>query len=152
MPYLYLVITVICASTASIMGAFFNSKTQGKEDTSKLYNLIYGVSVLLGWSILFIIAPSFDVRVIPYSIGFGVCYIICEFGFVNALRTGSVSLTTLILNLALIATTVWGFFFWDTEFTWLVGIGLVLVVIAIWLCLYAGKEKGETKITLKWLI
>lgn len=152
MPYLYLVITVLCASTASIMGAFFNSRTQGKTDTSPVYNLVYGISVLIGWSVLFIMNPSFDAGVIPYSIGFGTCYIICEFGFVKALRTGSVSLSTLILNLALIATTVWGFFFWDTKFTWIVGVGLVLVVIAIWLCLYTGKEKGETKITLKWLV
>ena len=152
MPYFYLIITVLCASTASIMGAFFNSRTQGKKDTSAVYNLVYGISVLLGWTVLFITEPSFDAGVIPYSIGFGACYIICEFGFVNALRTGSVSLSTLILNLALIATTVWGFFFWDTKFTWLVGVGLVLVVIAIWLCLYTGKEKGGTKITFKWLI
>ena len=134
------------------MGAFYNSKTNGKRDAAPLYNLIYGISVLTGWIILFISEPSFDVGVIPYSVGFGTCYIICEFGFVKALRTGSISLTTLILNLALIATTVWGFFFWDTKFTWLVGIGLVLVVIAIWLCLYTGKEQNTAKITPKWII
>lgn len=152
MPYLYLIISILCAAAASVMGAFYNSKTNGKRDAAPLYNLIYGISVLTGWIILFISEPSFDVGVIPYSVGFGTCYIICEFGFVKALRTGSISLTTLILNLALIATTVWGFFFWDTKFTWLIGIGLVLVVIAIWLCLYTGKEKNAAKITPKWII
>ena len=152
MPYLYLILSILGAAAASVMGGMYGTRTAGKKDASPLYNLIYGTAVLSGWIALFILEPSFDAGVIPYAIGFGVSYIICEFGFVNALRTGSVSLTTLILNLALIATTVWGFFFWNEPFTLLKGIGLVLVVVAIWLCLYTGKEKGGARITWKWLI
>ncbi len=71
-------------------------------------------------------------------------------GLVYALKTGSVLLTSLILQLSLIGTTIWGFFFWDTKFSLVVGVGLVFVVVSLWLCLYTGK-KEERKLNPKWI-
>ena len=154
MAYLYLIASLFCMSTSSIFGAFFNRKTVGKKNPTDLYNLIVCLSAFVGWAILFAINPSFDAGVLLYAVGFGICYIICQIGLINALQCGPVSLTSLILQLSLIGTTVWGFFFWDTPFTLTVALGLVLVVIALWLCLYTGKVKdgAQSKITLKWLI
>lgn len=152
MDYFYLISSVAFLSTASVFGGYYNKRAEGCRNSSGLYNLLLCGAAFLGWVVLFLLDPVFDVRVLPYSLGFGACYAICEVGFINALRTGPVSLSTLFLNLALIATTVWGFFFWNTQFSLLVGIGLGLVIIALWLCLYTGKGKGEEKgISLKWL-
>jgi drug/metabolite transporter (DMT)-like permease len=150
MDYFYLISSVALASTASVFGGFYNRRAEGRRDTDALYNLLLCGAAFVGWVVLFLTNPVFDVRVLPYAAAFGVCYVICEFGFINALRTGPVSLSTLLLNLALIATTIWGFFFWNTEFSLFVGLGLGLVVVALWLCLYTGR--GEEKgLSLKWL-
>lgn len=79
---------------------------------------------------------------------------ICQIGNINALKTGSTALTSLMVQLSLIAVTVWGFFFWDTRFTGLVAVGLLLVILALCLCLYTPKRQGEEdkKLSLKWLI
>jgi drug/metabolite transporter (DMT)-like permease len=68
-------------------------------------------------------------------------------------------LTSLFISLSLIGVTVWGFFFWNTPFTLLVGLGLVLVVTAVTLCLYKGKgkdskeqEKSGRTISFKWIV
>ena len=44
--------------------------------------------------------------------------------------------------------------FWGADFTPCVGVGLVLVAIALFLCIYKGKEKQaeKKKFSLKWII
>lgn len=154
MPYVYLTLSVFFLASGSIFGGFYNRKNEERRGTAPLYNLILMCSVLLGWGILFLTAPSFDAGVLPYAIGFGAAYTLCQLGLINALRTGPVALTSLLLQLSLIGVTAWGFFFWDAPFTLPVGIGLLLVAISLWLCLYPGKrgEKTGERISLKWLI
>ena len=153
MSYFYLISCLFFMSSASIFGTFYNRKNAARKAPAPLYNLTYCIAVLLSWVILFLTEPIFEPRVLLYSLGFGISYAVCEIGFINALRTGSTMLTNLLLQLALIATTIWGFFFWDVAFSILTGIGLVLVVIALWCCLYNGKSaEPAKKISLKWLI
>ena len=142
MPYLYLISSVFFMSSSSVFGAFYNRKSAGKKDAPALYSFIYLFTVFLGWAVLFAITPSFEWKVLPYSLAFGAFYTVCQIGNINALKTGPTVLTSLMLQLSLIAVTAWGFFFWDSEFTWLVGVGLILVALALWLCLYTGKKKG----------
>lgn len=151
MPYLYLICTLFLSSGSGILGSFYNRKTVGKRDATALYNFLICSASFLGWVTLFLTDISFDARVIPYGLGFGISYALCMIGLINALRTGPISLTTLFLNLSLIATVIWGFFFWGTEPTVLVAIGLVLVIIALWLCLYTGRSNDGGKFSLKWL-
>ena len=64
------------------------------------------------------------------------------------------ALSSLIMQLSMISTTVWGFFFWESEITASVIVGLLLVIVALVLCLYTGKDgEGEKKrISAKWLL
>lgn len=154
MSYFYLIFSLVFMSTSSIFGGFFNRKNEKRINSTALYNFIYCTVAFICWIILFAIEPSFHVGVLPYAVGFGISYIIAQLGLINALQTGPISLTSLILQLSLIGTTLWGFVFWDTPFTLTVGIGLLLVVLSLWLCLYTGKSKASTqnKITVKWIL
>lgn len=154
MPYLYLISSVFFMSSGSVFGTFYNRRNAEKKDAPALYSFINLFTVFIGWAILFAVTPSFEWRVLPYSLAFGAFYTVCQIGGINALKTGPTVLTSLMLQLSLIAVTAWGFFFWDTKFTWLVGVGLVLVALALWLCLYTGKKQGQEgkKITLKWFL
>ena len=116
----YLISSVFFMSSSSIFGTIYNPKNENRKDPAPLYNLLFLGSVFLGWAVLFAFAPSFSWEVFPYSLAFGIFYTICQFGNINALKTGSTTLTSLMLQLSLIAVTVWGFFFWENEFTWLV--------------------------------
>lgn len=154
MPYLYLISSVFFMSSSSVFGTFYNRKNTARKDAPALYNFIYLFTVFLGWAVLFAFQPSFEWKVLPYSLAFGGFYTVCQIGNINALKTGPTALTSLMLQLSLIAVTAWGFFFWDAKFTWLVGVGLFLVALALWLCLYTGKKQGGDgkKISLKWLL
>ena len=154
MDYLFLAGSVACASTSSIFGGYFNRACEGKKDSSSYYNLFQLLTVFLGWTLLFALNADFNIAVLPYAIGFGIAYCVSTFGIINALRTGPVLITTLIQQFSLIAVTVWGFFFWNASITPIVVIGLILVMIAIFLCLYKGKSASATeeKFSFKWLV
>ena len=150
MDYIYLIVSVLFNSSAAILGTYFNRRTEGKKDTTAIYNFIQLAAVFVGWLILFCTDISFDLRVLPYSLLFSVGFTFVMIGQLNALKTGPVALTTLIVQLSQIGTTVWGFFFWGSAATPLVLIGLVLVVLSLILCLCSGKSDAG-RISLRWL-
>ncbi len=154
MPYLYLIATVFLSGLYSIIGAFFNKKNSGIEGSSSFYSFLISCSVLLFWLVVFLFDRTFDTKVIIYSLLFGICYAVSTTAYILALKTGAIVLTGLFSQLSLIGTTIWGFFFWGAKFTPLVAIGIILVCLAIWLCLYKGKSEGknEKKFNFKWLI
>ena len=154
MPQILLISSVFLMSSLSIFITFYNRKNTSRKDASALYNYIYLITVFIGWGLLFLREPNIEWKVLPYSIMFGIFFMICQIGLINALKTGSITITSLINQLSLIATTVWGFFFWGEKITLYVGIGLLLVVLALYLCICAGTEKNSegNRCFWKWLI
>lgn len=151
MQYLYLFSSIFCLASANIIGTLFNRKNEGRPGASPIYNFYQIVAIFLCWLILFLTDRTFDLSVLPYAILFALCYTACNICTINALKTGSVMLTSLFGQLSLILVSIWGFFFWNAKFTWTVGVGLVLTAIALWLCLYTGKSGEGTKINGKWI-
>lgn len=154
MPQILLISSVFLMSSLSIFVTFYNRKNASRKGASALYNYIYLITVFIGWGLLFLREPYIEWKVLPYSILFGVFFTVCQIGFISAMKTGSVTITSLINQLSLIATTVWGFFFWGEKITLCVGIGLLLVVIALYLCICTGTERNSegNRCFGKWLI
>lgn len=150
MPYIYLIISVFMSAASSVFGQLFNRQNEGKKDTSAFYNFLLLTSVCIGWGIMYVFDFSFDISVLLYSLSFAVCYTVCNMGVINALKYGPTTLTSVFVGLSLILTTVWGFIFWDAKITAVVLVGLALVVIAIYLCLYTNN-KEEKAFSWKWL-
>jgi hypothetical protein len=116
-----------------------------------MYNLVLIVTVFLFWLVLFLTDLSYDLAVLPYSLIFSLCYVLATIGTIKALGTGSIMLTSLISQLSLIGASVWGFFFWDEQFTPLTAIGLVFTIVSLWLCLYTGRGKDRVKFNPAWI-
>jgi len=149
MPYFYLIASVFCLASANILASLFNRKNEGRVGVSAIYNLYLLIAVFVCWLVLFLRDGTFDMGVLPYALLFALCYTVTNIAIINAVKEGSVMLTSLFGQLSLILVSVWGFFFWGAPFTWTVGLGLVLTAAALWLCLYNGKESG--RISFKWI-
>lgn len=150
MAYLYLILSVFLSASSSVFGKYYNRKNVDATDPVSLYNFLLLSSVFIGWGLLYSFNFSFEAGVLPYSLSFAVSYTVCNLGMINALKYGPASLTSLFMSLSLIFVTIWGFIFWNAKLTVLVGIGLVLVVTSIVLCL-ASDQKEEKMVSLKWL-
>ena len=154
MTYIFLAFATIFISFSGIGANFYNRKNASCRDASQIYNLITLGAVFTCWLIKFLTNPDYNLAVIPYSLIFTVGYTAAMVFCVYSYKTGPMVLSALIMQLSMISTTIWGFFFWDSKLTVEVVIGLVLVVVALVLCLYSGKEKETEKkqITPKWLL
>ena len=150
MSYLYLISSVFLVSSTSIIGGFFNRKNTDKKGSEAFYNLLILSSVFLSWLIIFLCDGTFDWSVLPYSVGFGVCYAVAAIATIYALKTGPVLLTSLMLQLSLIAVSIWGFFAgWQTP-QWWTWVGLAMVAIALWLCLKKDESDDGEMATFSW--
>ena len=154
MPYVLLITATVFMSASGICASFYNRKNADKKDTAAIYNLIQLATVFLFWLVKFLTNPEINPAVLPYSLLFTLRYTAAISASVYAYREGSLILSSLIMQLSMITTSIWGFFFWNSPVTPMIIIGLFLVVLTLWLCLYQGKVKGgeKKKITPKWLL
>ncbi len=153
MTYLYLIGSVFFVASTSILGGFYNRKNEGKKGTLSFYNFLIIGSVFIGWLVIFLFDRSFNVAVLPYSFLFAICYTACAIGTIYALKTGLVLLTSLMLQLSLIAVAIWGFIAEWQDPKWWTWLGLGLVAVALWLCLNSGKKSGDSnKLSWQWFV
>ncbi len=143
MPYVLLFLSVIGSSAASVFGGFF-SRRHTDDRASAFYSFVQVLTAALLWGVLFAMDTSFDPGILIYAAGFGLCYALTVIGTIMALKTGMVALTSLITSFSLIATTVYGFLFWETPVTLPVIFGLVLVSLSLVLCLYKKNDASDT--------
>lgn len=151
MMYVYLVLAMAFSAAITVSGRLYNAKNAGVANVSRLYNVIVPISATLGWLVFWVSDLSFDPGVLPYSFLYGIGYSCFTYGILNALKNGSTSLTALAKQLSLVGVSIWGFLFWDTQFTALTVTGLVLIVAALVLCLVNKEQGGNGGNLIKWL-
>lgn len=152
MPYVYLFGSLFFSAFMSVLGAFYNRKNPSVKSASSLYTLLIVASAFSFWAVLFLTDLTYDFKVIWYALIFGCAYATFNVAQICALKAGPLSLTSLFIQLSLVATAIWGFFFWGSSFTVLVAVGLALVVVSICLCLYdKKKDDSDKKFNFKWL-
>ena len=150
MEYLVLTAAVLGVAGINIFAGFYNRSGEDGKGVSSLYNLLYTLAALSCWVVMYAVRFSFDAGVLWYSLGFGASYAVAQICVIQAMRCGSVSLTSLMLQLSLIATAIWGFIFWDEKPTVFTFVGLALVAVALILCIYQKGEGGV--VSPRWLL
>lgn len=151
MEYFYLVLNIFLVATASVFGAFYNKINEKTSCTVWLYNVLVAAGALLVWGVNCIISFRFTPIELVYSAIYAICFCTVYLSMMIALKNGSTSLTSLILQFSLIGVTVWGFVFWNEDVTWLVAVGLVVTAISLFLCLYEKNSEKKT-VNFKWLL
>ena len=91
----------------------------------------------------------FSFEYVPYSIVFALAYGSATVSGFFAIANGSLGLTSLVTSYSLLIPTAYGILFLDEKPSLMLYIGIVLLCASIFLINF---EKGEKKITLKWLI
>jgi len=152
MSYFYLFMAMLFSAAITVGSRFYNQKNQGVDGAAGLYRLLVPCSGILMWFVLWLLEPSFDLRVLPYSLLYSLCYLSFTMGMLGAVKTGSTSLTGLVKQAALAGVSLWGFVFWDTRFTPAVGLGIGFLILSLGLCLITREERSKTYDLRKWLV
>lgn len=142
MSYLLLLLTMACSAMITVGSRLYRSRTAGCVGADTLYNVLVPASATLGWLLMLLWEPSFDVRILPYAAGYGAGYTCFTLGMLGALKNGPTSVTALVKQLALVGVSIWGFAFWGAPITAVAIVGLCLIVLSLVLCLLKPEEAG----------
>ena len=143
--YFYLLFGMCASASLSIMSTLFNRTNAECKNLSLFYNLLVTFSAFCTWTFVFCFRPAFDVRVIGYALAYAIFYIMALTGLFKALEHGSVALTSFVKQLSLIGVSIWGLLFWNSPFSTVVGLGLLVMIIALYFCFGYGQNRAEEK-------
>lgn len=152
MEYGLLVGATLCSALLSIFANFYTKKNSGRQNISYLYNYAVCVSAVIVWGILYAFNFSFHPKVLLYALGYGACYAMSQIGLRLAVNNGSLTLTAFIKQISLVFVSLWGFIFWKAPVEINIIVGIVLISVAIYLCLFAKNSKETVSVNIKWLI
>lgn len=148
MQYLGLVSTVVLLSLQNIARKQYNVRFN--PSNAYLFSAVTSLFALIYFAVLSIGTFSFDISVLPYSIGFALSHGSASLGLFLALKYGPLSITLLFSSYSLIIPTLYGIFALQEELKIFGYIGIVLLFVSIFLV--NRKQKDEkTKINLKWV-
>ena len=157
---LLLAVVTAGVSAQGIIKKFYNGKTGGAGVF--IFNSLSVFSACLFFVFSSGFKFDFNPQIIPWALGFALCYGASAFAGFLAIMHGPLSLTSLVTSYSLIIPTFYGLIFLDESASAWFWIGLALLCISLFL-INSGKkpsaeeeekkEEGEpVKITLLWAI
>jgi len=129
--------------------------------TKKQYNVmtetpnVFFFSAITGFSALcfFWIGNGCKITIssdyMPYSIAFGIAYVVCDVASFFAIMWGYLSITGLVSSYSLLIPTFYGLILLNEKLSFFGIIGIVALLISIYLI---NDKKEKAKFSLKWVI
>ena len=147
MESILLILVVLGVSIQSISKKAYNEKNPSGAYSFSAASVVFALIVFL------IVGKGkfeFEPRVLIYAVWFAVSYSVACVASFAAIATGSLSLTSLIIQYSLIVPSFYGLIALGEDISATLVIGLILLGISL---IFVNLEgKSEKKITLKWVI
>ncbi|MBR3942360.1 MAG: EamA family transporter [Clostridia bacterium] len=144
----YLIVLLLCilaVTKLSIQGAFGKKNVKNSSDALVFNGVVFVVAALLFSPSVFGCSPAVWLYALPASI-FTVAY---QVFYTKALTMGSVSLTVLIANFAMVLNVLVSYFFFGDSMSPIRLSGIVITVISFIICTDFKKTQKKTQ---KWLL
>ena len=149
--YLFLCFSI---SLMTLNGVFLHKfANRGLKNVGDVF--LFNGTMSLVWSVALLVLAMFTggLQFNSQTLAFSVAYaiILCGYQLFKglALSNGPISMTTLISNCAFLITTAYAYFIEGEPVTLIKLIGIVLLIISLFLCIYT---KLDNKVTFKWII
>ena len=147
MKYLLLVSDIAGITAQNIFSKQYDLKC-------KKQNVFIFTAVLSFFAMLFFVISSggklnFNAEFLLYSIGFGIAYGAATAGQVYAIKTGSLSISMLIMSYSLIIPTMYGIAFLKEPVRMSTYIGIALLMISLFM---VNMKKEDAKFSLVWIM
>ena len=158
MNALLLTLVVFGITTQHVTKKIYNQKNSGGAYT---FSAISALVALLFFLIVSGGKLQFSAAIIPHAIGFAVTYSLSIVFTFLAIKEGPLSITSLITSYSLLIPSIYGLIAWGEEFTYLLLVGIVLLVISIFLVQFDPKKVAmdakthpieKKPLTLKWAL
>lgn len=144
MNALFLITTLVCMTFKSVCSKIYTNQVKGGTYT---YSVLAGI----GTVIFFLVTAkdlTWDLRIVPYAVVFGVSYVTAGIFGLKAIAVGSLSLTSLVISCSLVLPTFYGLIFLNEAGGVPLYAGIILLIVALVL---VNKTSVTTPITGKWI-
>lgn len=145
MGFVYLALVIVLLTTQNVVRKAYSKNNEGVY----FFNAISAFCAMLVFLVTAGGKLNFKLEILPYSFIFATFFAICSVSMLNAIKIGSLTLSSLISSYSLIIPTLFGLIFLNEKTGIFFYPGIALLLISLFLVNY---EKGEKKITIKWLI
>lgn len=146
MNYALLITVIVANALQNIFQKQYNLKTRSPDTL-----LFSSFSALAGF-VFFLICGKlridFNIGILPYSFAFALSYGAAVFGLLNAVRHGSLAVTTLVFSYSLIIPTLYGMLFLGDRLSAAAYIGILLLLLSLFLI---NAKKTAVTLSAKWL-
>ncbi len=147
MTYLLLILATIFNGMAPVIGKQYTTKAL--HHNSYLYTSISNLFI----AVFFLVSSGFHLELtyefLFYSFAFGVANVLVLVGLVCATKTGSLSLTSLIMAYSLIIPTFYGIIFLEEPIGIMMVLGIIVLLISLFLI---NIKKGDSMFSPIWLL
>lgn len=146
MNAIHLVVTLVFLLAQSVLKKLYSEQTK----SAGVYT--FSVFTACGALLFFLVTmkdPVWDLRILPYSIIFAAAYLSAGIFGLKAIAAGSLSLTSLITNCALVIPTFYSLLFLGENSSVFFFVGVAVLLAAL---ILVNKSSESTPITGKWLL
>ncbi len=147
MIYLTILAVAIALMFQNVLKQIFGNRSQ---NGTILFSAMVSV-----FALLFFLAVNrewtFDVRILPYALGFGICYLFATVFAVLAMASGSLAKTSLILSYSLLLPGFYGILFLNESVSAFLVIGLCLLAVSLLLINYQNEQTTQ-RISWRWIL
>ena len=147
MSYVFLMLAVCLISFQQVIKKLYSVKHKGGVITFTAASVVFGLAYFCVTSKEFNYTPE----LLWYSVAFSITYSLAVVGSILAIKTGPLSLSSLVTSYSLIIPTFYGIIVLGEPTKLMLYVGIVLLVISIFF-VNMEKKGEEKKITLKWIL
>lgn len=156
----FLLLLVVLGLTAQhVTKKIYNQKNSGGVYT---FSAISALVALLFFLIAGVGKLNFTWEIVPHAIGFALTYSFSILFSFLSIKEGPLSLTTLITSYSLLIPSIYGLIAWNEEFSCLLLIGILLLMVSIFFVQLdpsknkkdkeTSELKGKKPLTAKWAL
>jgi len=153
MNYIMLFITICGVFLQNVLKKQYNLKNKNTLCASFTFNVIISFSALVFFLIVSKGNFTYHLPTILGAAIFTVGYVVGTTFAIQAIRYGSLSLTSLVISYSLIIPAIFGILFLHESFNINTILGILLLIISLlFIYIKKGNCQGSCPITLKWMI
>jgi len=143
-------LAAMATTKVTIQSAFGKKIMQTNTDALFYNTLLFAFAAVIAIPLTLFDGQALSLETCLYGAAFGILSIIFQLSYANAFKTGSVSLTVLINNFALVIPIIFGAICYDESITTNRIIGIILLFISLFFSLERDNRFG--KFNFRWLL
>jgi drug/metabolite transporter (DMT)-like permease len=151
MDYVFILAAILLFTVQTLCFNGFSQTFMKNLKSYFLFNFLYFSVVVLIYVALNIHSTGINPITAILAVAFGVLFVATMLFYFNAMKSGPLSYTSLLMSFGLLIPILFGFFLWGEKVSILQGVGLLLLFITFYFVTKSPAASTE-RMSLRWIV